>query len=271
MSSKKKNTRRLGAEPQELSVIVNKKPRLEAMEMLCDHKLSPNLDKYELTKFLNCHSTNLLIGKPGSGKTSLMVSFFDKLLRSCYNNIFLFQPSHSRASMKRDIFEEIPEEQKFDELNYENLSGVLDAIKSDDPEYTHCIIFDDMGAYLKNNDIRKLLKEIIYNRRHYHISVYFLCQSYLSCEKDIRKLFSNVFIFRVSKNELETIFDELIESKKELILPLSRLVYDKPHQYMFINTDTQRIFKGFDEVIQKKSNNNLIDAEDETVGKKEET
>ena len=74
MSSKKKNTSRLGEEPQfgldrtsneqELSVIVNKKPRLEAMEMLCDHKLSPNLDKYGLTKFLNCHSTNLLIGKP---------------------------------------------------------------------------------------------------------------------------------------------------------------------------------------------------------------
>lgn len=288
--SSKKSTRRLGAspegspfpfsgnktEPQELSVIVNKKPRLEAMEMLCDHKLSPNLDKYELTKFLNCHSTNLLIGKPGSGKTSLMVSFFDKLLRSCYNNIFLFQPSHSRASMKRDIFEEIPEEQKFDELNYENLSGVLDAIKSDDPEYTHCIIFDDMGAYLKNNDIRKLLKEIIYNRRHYHISVYFLCQSYLSCEKDIRKLFSNVFIFRVSKNELETIFDELIESKKELILPLSRLVYDNPHQYMFINTDTQRIFKGFDEVVQKTTSGgqivsrNNINAKKDTSGKKEE-
>lgn len=238
-------------EPQELELIVNRKPRLEAMEMLCDNKLSSRLEKYELTKFLNCHSTNLLIGKPGSGKTSLMVSFFDKLLRGCYNNIFLFQPSHSRASMKRDIFEEIPEDQKFDELNYENLSGVLEAIKSDDPEYTHCIIFDDMGAYLKNNDIRKLLKEIIYNRRHYHISVYFLCQSYLSCEKDIRKLFSNVFIFRVSKNELETIFDELVESKKDLIYPLASMVYDRPHQYMFINTDTQRIFKGFDEIVTR--------------------
>ena len=232
-----------------LKLKINRKPKLEAMEMLCDSKLSSRLDKYELTKFLNCHSTNLLIGKPGSGKTSLMISYFDKLLRGCYNNIFLFQPSHSRASMKRDIFEEIPEEQKFDELNYENLSGVLETIKNDDPEYNHCIIFDDMGAYLKDKENRKLLKEIIYNRRHYHISVYFLCQSYLSCEKDIRKLFSNVFIFRVSKNELEKIFDELVESKKELKYQLAEMVYDKPHQYMFINTDSQRIFKGFDEVL----------------------
>lgn len=247
MPTKKKN-KEPPSHPH-LELMINHKPRLEAMEMLCDKKLSSRLDKYELTKFLNCHSTNLLIGKPGSGKTTLMISYFDKLLRGCYNNIFLFQPSHSRASMKRDIFSEIPEDQKYDELNYENLSGVLERIKEDDPEYSHCIIFDDQGAHLKNNDIRKLLKEIIFNRRHYHISVYFLCQSYLSCEKDIRKLFSNVFIFRVSKNELETIFDELVESKKDLKFELSNMVYDKPHEYMFINTDTQRVFKGFDEII----------------------
>lgn len=256
-----KNNRRKRSEMKEiqpsLELIINKKPRLEAMEMLCDKKLSSRLDKYELTKFLNCHSTNLLIGKPGSGKTTLLISYFDKLLRGCYNNIYLFQPSHSRASMKRDIFSEIPEDQKFDDLSYENLSSVLERIKDDEQEYSNCIIFDDMGAYLKNNDIRKLLKEIIFNRRHYHISVYFLCQSYLSCEKDIRKLFSNVFIFRVSKNELDTIFDELVESKKELKYPLSKMVYDKPHQYMFINTDTQRVFKGFDEIRETNDSKEL--------------
>ncbi len=247
--------------PVGLKLKVNRKPKLEAMEMLCDKCLSPKLDRYDLTKFLNCHSTNLLIGAPGSGKTTLLISFFDKILRSCYHNIYLFQPSHSRSSMKRDIFQEIPEDQKFDELNYENLRGVLDKIKSrdedeDDEEevdesqhINNCIIFDDMGAYLKDKSIRKLLKEIIYNRRHYHISVFFLCQSYLSCEKDIRKLFSNIFIFRVSKNELKTIFDEVVESKKELMPELSKMVYDKKHQYMFINTDSQRIFKGFDEII----------------------
>ena len=48
----------------------NKKPILPVCEMVCDKKIHPKLDKYELTKFLNCHSTNLLIGKPGSGKTN---------------------------------------------------------------------------------------------------------------------------------------------------------------------------------------------------------
>ena len=231
-----------------ITIKENKKPTFEIINMLCDKPLSKSLDKYDVTKFLNCHSTNLLIGKPGSGKTTLLISLFNTLLRGCYHNIYLFQPRHSRASMEKDIFEELPDEQKFDDLTYENLSSVLEIIKAE-PEFNHCIIFDDMGAYLKNNDIRKLLQEIIFNRRHYHISIYFLCQSYLSCENTIRKLFSNIFVFRVNKKEMETIFDEVVESKKDFIQPILKLVYHQPHQFLFINTDSQRLFSGFDEII----------------------
>ena len=219
-----------------ITIKKNIKPTFEIIDMLCDKPLSKDLNKYELTRFLNCHSTNLLIGKPGSGKTTLMLSLFNKMLRGCFHNIYLFQPSHSRASMKKDIFEELPDEQKFDELNYDNLLLVLDTIKSE-PEYNHCIIFDDMGAYLKDNAIRKLLKEIIFNRRHYHISIYFLCQSYLSCEKTIRKLFSNIFVFRVSKNEIEIIFEEVVESKKDYIYDISEIVFSNIYLSIPIHKD----------------------------------
>ena len=151
--------------------------------------------------------------------------------------------------MKNDIFEELPEDQKYNELTYDNLFEVITTIKSDEPECNHCIIFDDMGAYLRDNEVRKLLKEIIFNRRHYHISIYFLCQTYLSLEPDIRKMFSNLFIFRVSKKELEAIFSELVESKSDYIYDISDIVFDSPHKYLFINTDSQRLFKNFDEII----------------------
>ena len=49
--------------------------------------------------------------------------------------------------------------------------------------------------------------------------------------------------------ELETIFDEVIEQEKDNILPISRLVYDKPYQYLFINTDSGKLYKMFDEII----------------------
>ena len=48
---------------------------------------------------------------------------------------------------------------------------------------------------------------------------------------------------------MEQIFDEVVELPKDYILPLIKLVYDEPHQYLFINTDSQRLFKNFDEII----------------------
>ena len=217
--------------------------------MNCDSGLHPKLDNYELSKFMNCHSTNLFIGWPGSGKTSLVVSLFKSkdIFNKVFHNVYLFQPSQSRASMEDDIFESIPN--KYDELTYENLEEVMDQIQEEDPKYCNCIIFDDMGAYLKDKSIKKLLKSLIFNRRHLRTSVFFLCQTYLSVEADIRKLFSNLFIFRVSKKELEKIFEELVEESKDAVLPISKLVFREQYNFLFINTDSGRLFKNWDEII----------------------
>lgn len=238
-----------------LTIQKNKSPNLKKCDMICDTVLHPKLEQYELTKFLNSHSTNLLIGKPKSGKTSLLYSFFKspKLLKKIFHNIFIFQPSNSRASMKDNIFGTLPDEKQFEELTHDNLNSVLNSIKEEDADCNNCIIFDDMTAFLKDKATLKLFKELIFNRRHLRTSIYFLVQTWFSVPKDIRRLFSNMFIFRTSKDELENIFTEVIEKKKELIPELTHLVYDKPFQYLFVNTDSMRIFKGFDEIISNET------------------
>jgi hypothetical protein len=219
--------------------------------MVCDGGLHEKLNNFELTKFLNSHETNLMIGRPASGKTSLLYSFFKspKIYRKVFHNIYLFQPSHSRASMKDNIFSKIPQEQCYDELDYDNLHSVMETIKAEDKKYNNCIIFDDMTAYLKNADVKKLLKELIFNRRHLRTTIIFLVQTWYSIEKDIRKLFSNIFCFRVSKNELTTIFDEVVESKAKYMNDIAKMVFNEPYKYLFINVNTQRLFDGFDELI----------------------
>ena len=104
-------------------------------------------------------------------------------------------------------------------------------------------------SYLKNKETLKLLKELIFNRRHLHTSIYFLVQSWFSVPKDIRKLFSNIFVFKVSKQELENIFEEIVEKDKGLIPEITKLVFDEPYSYLFINTESQRLFRKFDELI----------------------
>lgn len=229
----------------------NESPDLATCEMICDGGLHPKLNNYDLTKFLNGHETNLMIGRPASGKTSLLYSFFKspKIYRKVFHNIYLFQPSHSRASMKDNIFEKIPEEQRYDELDYESLNTVMETIKSEDKKYNNCIIFDDMTASLKNHDVKKLLKELIFNRRHLRTTIIFLVQTWYSIEKDIRKLFSNIFCFRVAKQELSSIFDEVVESKAKYMNDIAKMVFDKPYKYLFINVNSQRLFDGFDELI----------------------
>ena len=240
-----------------LSILEREKPHLGKTEMVCDMDLHKKLNKYELTKFLNKHSANLLCGRAGSGKTSLLFSMFKSpdIFKKVFHNIFLFQPFASASSVKNNVFDAIDEDQKFNELNEENLSGVMETVRNEDKKYNNCIIFDDMTAYLKYGEVEKLLKELVFNRRHYRTSIFFLVQSYVSVPSQIRKLFSNLFIFKVSKKELETIRDEILEAiPKDCVGELAKLVFDKPHEYLFINADSQRLFKKFDEIIINDDN-----------------
>ena len=104
--------------------------------------------------------------------------------------------------MKHNLFDQLDEDKKFDELTFDNLHYVAEIIKEEveqEPKINNIIKFDDMGAYLRNNDTKRLLKELVMNIRHYHKSIYFLCHKCISLEPDIRKLFSNIFLFKVSK------------------------------------------------------------------------
>lgn len=225
----------------------NDKPKLKTCQMLCDKKLHSKLDNYDLTSFMNNHSTTLFIGRPKSGKTSLLYSFFKSkdIFKNTFDKIFLFQPEQSRASMKDKLFDRIPEEQKYEELSLENLDNVEENLS----EHNNVIIFDDMTAALRDKSIKKKLKELVFNRRHKHLSIIFLVQTYMSIDPDIRKLFSNMFIFKCSKREMEKIWEEHIELPNDYMLPIMKTVYDQPYQYLFLNTDSQRLFKNFDEIM----------------------
>lgn len=225
----------------------NAKPKLKTCQMLCDKKLHPKLDNYDLTSFMNNHSTTLMIGRPKSGKTSLLYSFFKSkdIFKNTFDKIFLFQPSQSRQSMKDKLFDRIPDDQKYEELTLENLNNVEENLS----EHNNVILFDDMAVFLRDKSIKKKLKELVFNRRHKHLSIIFLVQTYMSLESDIRKMFSNLFIFKCSKREMETIFDEHVELQNEYVLPIMKVVFDEPYQYLFLNTDSQRLFKGFDELL----------------------
>ena len=78
--------------------------------------------------------------------------------------------------------------------------------------------------------------------------MFFLVQTYFSVPKELRRVFDNVFIFKTSKDELQNVFNELVEVHKDMVQPISKIVYDKPFNYLMINLPTQKMYKKFDEI-----------------------
>ena len=228
-----------------------KKPPLPHCGMNCDTKLSKKLEKYPLIDDLfNKTSTNLVIGRPGSGKSSWLYSILMGPLRKKFHTIYVFMPRASMMSMKDPIYESLPEDQKFDELNLENLTYVFDRIKQEDRLYNNCIICDDQAAFLKNKEIAKLMKELMFNKRHMKCSLFFCVQTFFSCPKDaLRRSFDNLVLFKCSKDELKNIFEELIESKAQYRDEISELVFNEPYKFLACNLINQNMYDSWDKII----------------------
>jgi len=128
---------------------------------------------------------------------------------------------------------------------------------------TTLLILDDVGASLKNNDIQQTMRKIIFNRRHLKVHIVMLLQSFTSCPLTIRKLYTNVFMFKPSKKEFEVLFSELFEQKKDYALDIMKYVYQKPHDWLMLNVDSQRMYKMFDEVIIRSPDDDVSDSDEE--------
>lgn len=79
-----------------ITIQQNDKPDLDVCKMVCDRPLHKKLDDYDLTRdCLNKASTNLFIGKMGSGKTNLIYSFLNlKNYSIRYSTIFIYSNLH---------------------------------------------------------------------------------------------------------------------------------------------------------------------------------
>lgn len=229
------------------------KPHLEICKMGCDTQLHPKLDKYELTKTaFQKHKTTAIIGTPGQGKSSMIYAWFKSknCLKKCFTKVFYIAPVASMASMEDNIFATLPKEQVFHEINGDVLDEIIDYCKNSDPDEKICIIIDDMASQLKQHEVQVRLKQIAMNKRHYHIyQTFILSQTWKSVPLEVRRLYDNIFLFKVGANDLANIFDESLQSYKHLAMDIQEIVFNKKYEYLFISLSENRLFKGWDELI----------------------
>jgi hypothetical protein len=219
----------------------------------CDYNLTEHLVNYPQFSHLNKFNTTAIIGKPGMGKTSTLISILsqkgkDKIYHKVFDSVFIIMPSQSRASLSKNIFEKHNPSRLFDDLTLENLQRIYDAIEENSTnKKTSLVVYDDVTSNLKNKEIQSLLKKMSYNRRHLKLVQMFLIQSWIAVPLTIRKLFSNLIIFKPAKLEWLKICEETIEQDDDIALALLDL-YEDPHDYIFVNVTNQKMYLNQDEI-----------------------
>ena len=230
----------------------NKKPKLKSPSFTVDGKINDKLDDIEIFKLMNKSHFCLFLGKAGSGKSRLVISFLNskEAFKKCFHNIFLFCPANSRASIKNDFWDSnLEPEHIYDDLTIDSLIDAYTLIEHDSEQgLRSLIILDDVQKSLKG-DCEKFLLHIINNRRHNRICIWLCCQNYKTIPMQVRMALTDLFIFKVGKQELENIYSELTEIDKNKFSIITNNSYKKLGDFLYLNCLTQKLFNNWDEIV----------------------
>ena len=108
----------------------------------------------------------LVNGRPGSGKTSLILNLIakrGKLYNKKFDRVFVFSPS--LTTMANNPFEDLPENQLHTDLNEANLTEALEDIR-DSGEKILFILDDVVNDMKKSAEVQNILSKMLMNRRH---------------------------------------------------------------------------------------------------------
>lgn len=223
------------------SKIVMKPPRFK-----CDTRISPQIE-YPLPDksfFMT------LIGSAGSGKTSLMVNMLrsPQMYKKAYHHVHLVIPPHSLASLDLKMFKK--HDKCYDELDFKTLDGIHEkAMEASDEEEFSLLVIDDQTAALKDRDVQRLMKLLIYNRRHLRLSIIMLVQSYNAIPLPVRKTISHFAMLRPrNKKEYEAIFKELIFLDPQTADTLMRFVFRERYDFLYCDVEKSLFFRNFDRI-----------------------
>ena len=203
----------------------------------------------------------LIVGRPGYGKTSLINSLVckqGKCFNKKFDRVFIWSPS--MITMEGDPYELVPQEQKFEEPTFENISQVLEDIK--DSGLKVLFIMDDVIADIRGKGkgaIENLLQKICFNRRHLagyggSVSIIATSQSYVKIDPKLRKTCSHLIQYKPQKKEIENIYDDMITIPKPVFMDVLRYIYKNKHDFMFLDLqqeDTKQIHKNFTQLLIK--------------------
>lgn len=235
-----------------MKIEVLEKPNLKKVKMTCDDCIDEKLKKYPMCNDLWSNTSfNVILGKMGQGKTSLVTNLIKTVFKKCFHHVIVFIPSTSRESIENDIYgKQLPESDLYDDLTEETLAEVMDKLEenSSNGEFT-LLLIDDFQAALKNPNIINILQKIVTRMRHLRTSIFILQQNFQKLSKFLRELVTNVITFNVGKSQLDKLFDEVVQLDKNKYQSLIDLAFQNKNDWIAINVNGSRnIYRMFDKI-----------------------
>jgi hypothetical protein len=193
-----------------------------------------------------------IFGSAGAGKSSYLVSLLtargeNKVYRRVWHNLFFIVPENSQASLVNGMFREADPAKVFSELTPQNLGHIKSIVEAEALEgYNSCLVVDDQTAFLKDKANERLLKYLIFNRRHLRLSIFLLAQSYNQVPLSIRKTLSHFTMFAPpNKKEYQSLFEELIFLPKDTADDIVRYAFQNRHDTLMGNTLDGKLYRNF--------------------------
>lgn len=231
----------------------NNYPKLDNIKLLCDRKLT-HRKKAPKAPFHNCSFFYLVVGRPGSGKTTFLFNSLKEPYRKVFQNILYVCPKNSKGSIQNNILEDLEPADQFTELSLDVQDRIID-LKSEydkkpEKNYNQLLIIDDCSAFLKNKENIKMLNDLSMNRRHLNLSIILLVQYLVLVPASVRSQVSSVILFKPSNNKDYSVLQrEFINMKKDDFTQFINFVFKDKHDNLFINMDTGEYFKNLQRII----------------------